>query len=81
MDDFDDLTVADVALALHISIDEARALVTDGRLASTGGTRPRVRYSELQRFVQDRQERNYVLGIHEPPMADVLLTRPFPHQG
>lgn len=79
MDETDDLTLADVALALQISIDEARALVTDGSLTATGGSRPRVRYSELQRFVQDRQERNYVLGIHSPPVADVMLTRPFPH--
>lgn len=79
MDETDDLTLADVALALQISIDEARALVTDGSLTATGGSRPRVRYSELQRFVQDRQERNYVLGINSPPVADVMLTRPFPH--
>jgi hypothetical protein len=81
MDEFDSLTVTDVAHALHMSLAEARALIDDGTLASTGGSRPRVRYIELQRFALERQERNYVLGINSPPVDDVMLTRPFPDQG
>ncbi len=78
MDEFDSLTLTDVAQALHLTITEARALIDDGTLEATGGSRPRVRYAELQRFVHERQERNYVLGINAPPVDDVMLTRPFP---
>lgn len=81
MDEFDSVTVADVALALHMTIPEVRAAIDEGTLASTGGSRPRVRYTELQRFALERQERNYVLGINSPPVDDVMLTRPFPDQG
>jgi hypothetical protein len=70
------LSAADVADALHCTIDDVRGFIESGDLAAPSRNPVRVRHVDLRVFVRTRQRDALTLGVTPDVNPDVLASRP-----
>lgn len=70
------LSVADIADALHCTVDDVLAAVGSGELPAQSTNPIRVSHDDLRTFVRDRQRDALILGTSTSFSPDVLASRP-----